>query len=79
MLSSIETWDEMIARHQRERREVLQSLSESGYTQTQAAQILQKPLSFINGYAKKYGVVWKVKAQGRKQSARYRNKSSVAS
>jgi len=62
----IETWDQMNARHDNERRKVLQSLSDKGYTQTEAAHILKKPLTFINAYAKRYGVEWKEKRQGGK-------------
>lgn len=62
----IETWDEMSARHERERREALQSLSDSGYTQTEAAHILKKPMRFINNYVQRYGIVWKEKRQGGK-------------
>ena len=55
----------MNARHDNERRKVLQSLSDKGYTQTEAAHIL-KALSFINAYAKRYGVEWQEKRQGGK-------------
>lgn len=63
----IEKWDQMVARHDKERRDVLQSLSDQGYTQTEAAHILGKSLSFINSYARMYRVQWKVKRQGGKQ------------
>lgn len=62
----LETWDEMSARHDRERREVLQSLSDSGYTQTEAAAILKRTVSFINTYAQRYGIRWQEKRQGGK-------------
>lgn len=62
----LETWDELIARHERERRELFQSLSDSGYTQSQAAQIIGRKLTFVNTYAKRYGVDWKVKKQGQR-------------
>ena len=62
----IETWDEMNARHERERMETLKSLSESGYTQTEAAHILKRTTSFVNTYAKRYGIQWGAKRQGGK-------------
>lgn len=65
MTRHLEKWDELIARHHREKKELLQVLSESGYTQTEAAKIIGKPLSFVNTYAQRYGVDWKVKKQGR--------------
>ena len=60
----LETWDEMNARHDRERREALQTLSDSGYTQTEAAAILRRSVSFINTYIHRYGINWKEKRQG---------------
>lgn len=62
----IETWDEMVARHDRERREALQTLSDSGYTQTEAAAILKRSHRFINNYVQRYGIQWKEKRQGGK-------------
>lgn len=62
----LETWDEMAARHDMERREALQSLSDSGYTQTEAAAILRRSVSFINTYVQRYGIRWKEKRQGGK-------------
>lgn len=66
----LETWDEMTARHDRERREALQSLSESGYTQTEAAAILKRSTQFINNYVQRYGIQWKEKKRGVKTDAR---------
>lgn len=60
----LETWDEMNARHDRERREALQTLSDSGYTQTEAAAILKRSVSFLNTYVQRYGIHWKEKRQG---------------
>jgi len=62
----IETWDQICARHKREKKELLQSLSESGYTQTEAARILGRSLTLINNYAQRYGIDWKVKKQGQR-------------
>lgn len=64
-----ETWAEMNLRHYKERQQVLQRLSDCGYTQTEAASILQTSLRFINAYAKRYNVDWKVKRQGGKPHA----------
>ena len=60
----MEQWNEMLQRHKRERIETLQSLSESGYTQTQAAKILGCKLSKLNTYVKRYDIDWKVIRQG---------------
>ena len=62
----MEQWNEMLERHKRERVEALQSLSESGYTQTQAAKILGCTLSKVNTYAKRYDIDWRVKKQGQR-------------
>lgn len=62
----IETWDEINARHEREKMQALKVLSESGYTQTEAAHILKRTTSFVNTYAKRYGINWVVKRQGGK-------------
>jgi len=62
----LETWDEMNARHDRERRETLQTLSDGGYTQTEAAAILKRSVSFLNTYVQRYGINWKEKRQGGK-------------
>lgn len=62
----LETWDEMNARHDRERRELLETLSDGGYTQTEAAAILKKPTQFINNYVQRYKIEWKEKRQGGK-------------
>ena len=60
----MEQWKEMLQRHKRERVEALKSLSESGYTQTQAAKLLGCTLSKLNTYAKRYDIEWQVKRQG---------------
>ena len=65
----VETWDEMTARHDRERREALQSLSDGGYTQTEAAAIMKRSTPFINNYVQRYGIQWKKKQQGVKTNA----------
>lgn len=65
----LETWDEMQKRHDLEKYNVLKTLSDRGYTQTEAASILKKPVQFINTYVNRYGIRWKVKAQGVRTNA----------
>ena len=60
----METWDEMKARHKRERIEALEALNQSGYTQTQAAKILQMSHRSVNRWAQIYEINWKVKYKG---------------
>ena len=61
-----ETWEQLKARHLRERRDLLQSLNEQGYTQTEAAAKLEMPMRLLNSYVIKYGIVWNYKRQGGK-------------
>lgn len=61
-----ETWEQLKARHLRERRELLQSLNQQGYTQTEAAAKLEMPMRLLNSYVIKYGIVWNHKRQGGK-------------
>lgn len=63
-MTIMETWDEMKARHKRERIEALEALNQSGYTQTQAAKILQMSHRTVNKWAQIYEIDWKVKYKG---------------
>lgn len=61
----MEKWYEMTARHKRERIEMVQSLARSGYTQTQAAKILDTSVTGLNNFIQREGIHWPVKKQGR--------------
>jgi transcriptional regulator with GAF, ATPase, and Fis domain len=62
----METWDEMKARHMRERVELVESLAQSRYTQTQASKILGMKLSALNNFIRRNEVYWPVIEQGKK-------------
>ena len=62
----METWDEMRARHMRERIELVESLAQSRYTQTQASKILGMKLSALNNFIRRNEVYWPVIEQGKK-------------
>lgn len=63
----IEQWDEMGERHFREKYQALQSLNQSGYTQTEAAQLLGMSLTRLNNWVRAFNIKWIVKRQGRKR------------
>lgn len=62
----METWDEMKARHMRERVELVQSLAQSRYTQTEASKILSVKLSALNNFVRRNEIYWPVIQQGKK-------------
>jgi transcriptional regulator with GAF, ATPase, and Fis domain len=62
----METWDEMKARHMRERVELVQSLAQSRYTQTEASKILNVKLSALNNFVRRNEIYWPVIQQGKK-------------
>lgn len=74
MYPLIETWDEMAMRHKRERIELVQCLSQAGYTQTQAAKILDMKLTSLNNFIIRNKINWLTFNQGSK-SHLTRNKS----
>lgn len=59
-----ETWEEIIERHEAEKRDVLQKLSDQGYTQTEAARILKTTLQQINNQVRRNKIQWKTIRQG---------------
>ena len=63
----METWHQMLRRHQREKIEALESLNQSGYTQSEAAKIMGMGLSALNNQVIRSGINWKVKKQGQKK------------
>jgi hypothetical protein len=65
MAPTFETWAEMTARHKRERLEMVQSLAQSSYTQTQASKILDVKLTCLNNYVQRNRVFWPVIQQGK--------------
>ena len=60
----IEQWDEMKARHQREKYEALQTLNQLGYTQTEASKILGMTHRQVNNWVRSFKMDWKVKQKG---------------
>ena len=66
----METWHQMLRRHQREKIEALESLNQSGYTQSEAAKIMGMGLSALNNQVIRSGIRWKVKRQGQKKNDR---------
>ncbi len=60
----IELWDEMKARHHREKYEALQTLNQSGYTQTEASKILGMTHRQLNNWVRSFKMDWKVKHKG---------------
>ena len=66
----IETWDEMLARHHKEKINSLVILSQNGYTQTEAAHILGMTKTHLNIFVKRNKIVWKVKRQGHRDGQR---------
>jgi transcriptional regulator with GAF, ATPase, and Fis domain len=62
----METWDEMKARHMRERIELVQSLAQSRYTQTEASKILGVKLTALNNFVRRNEIYWPVIQQGKK-------------
>ena len=62
----METWDEIKARHMRERIELVQSLAQSRYTQTQASKILGVKLTALNNFVRRNEIYWPVIQQGKK-------------
>jgi hypothetical protein len=61
----METWDEMKARHMRERVELVESLAQSRYTQTEASKILNVKLTALNNFVRRNEIYWPVIQQGR--------------
>jgi transcriptional regulator with GAF, ATPase, and Fis domain len=61
----METWDEMKARHTRERVELVQLLAQSRYTQTQASKILGVKLTALNNFVRRNEIYWPVIQQGK--------------
>ena len=60
----IEQWDEMKARHHREKYEALQALNQLGYTQTEASKILGMTHRQLNNWVRSFKMDWKVKQKG---------------
>ncbi len=61
-----ETWDQMTARHRRERRAMVVTLAESRLTQTEAAKLLGIKLTRLNNYIHRNGIFWPVVKQGQR-------------
>jgi transcriptional regulator with GAF, ATPase, and Fis domain len=59
-----ETWDQMTARHERERRDMVERLAAERITQTQAARRLGISLSGLNNFIQRNGIFWPVIRQG---------------
>lgn len=62
----METWADMTIRHKKERIELVESLAQSRFTQTESARILDTTLTNLNTFVKRNGINWLYKRQGRK-------------
>jgi len=62
----METWADMTIRHKKERIELVESLAQSRFTQTESARILDTTLNNLNTFVKRNGINWLYKRQGRK-------------
>lgn len=59
-----ETWDDMTARHKRERRDMVEALAASRITQTEASKLLDTTIYTFNNYLRRNHIFWPVKRQG---------------
>ena len=59
----METWDQMTARHRKERREAVKRLAEDGLTQKEAARVLNTTPRNLNNYVQRYNLTWPNKRQ----------------
>lgn len=73
----METWIEMTKRHKQERIELVKSLAQSRYTQTEAAKLLDTTLTNLNVFIKRNGIYWTTIKQGRRSNAQRATKDSV--
>ena len=62
----MECWGEMTIRHKKERIELVESLAQSRFTQTEAAKILGTTLTNLNTFVKRNDINWLYIHQGRK-------------
>jgi transcriptional regulator with GAF, ATPase, and Fis domain len=62
----METWSDMTIRHKKERIELVESLAQSRYTQTESAKILDTTPTNLNTFVKRNGINWLYIRQGRK-------------
>lgn len=54
----METWEEMMMRHNREKIDLVRAYAEEGFTQTQAANILGMQRAHLNMFAKRNEIKW---------------------
>ena len=66
----METWIEMTKRHKQERVELVKSLAQSSYSQTEAAELLDTTLTNLNNFIKRNGIYWITIKQGRRPNIR---------
>ena len=62
----MECWGEMTIRHKKERIELVESLAQSRFTQTEAAKILGTTPTNLNTFIKRNDINWLYIRQGRK-------------
>ena len=65
----METWDEIKARHKRERIELVETLAQSRLTQTKAAKMLKVELTALNNFIRRNKIFWPVIEQGKRTNA----------
>ncbi len=62
----MECWGEMTIRHKKERIELVESLAQSRFTQTEAAKILGTTLTNLNTFVKRNDINWLYIRKGKK-------------
>lgn len=62
----METWPELIARHERERRDLIAAMAARRITQAQAAPKLNVTRTYLNQLIRRHRVFWPVKKQGQR-------------
>ncbi len=73
----METWIEMTKRHKQERVELVKSLAQSRYSQTEAAELLDTTLTNLNNFIKRNGIYWITIKQGRRPDVKRATEDSV--
>jgi len=73
----VETWIEMTKRHKQERIDLVKSLAQSRYSQTEAAELLDTTLTNLNNFIKRNGIYWITIKQGRRSDVKRATEDSV--
>jgi len=57
-MPKLETWEQIIARHEKEKIDLVASFAKMNFTQTKAAMILGMERSHLNVFAKRHNIEW---------------------